>query len=383
MKKLYFFVAAVIFLAAEANATIRRVGFFANQIANQDYYTFQDAYNAANNNDTILIFPGKSLTSIQLNKKLVIIGTGNWLDPNSTPKGNANLQAFAGTPTAASIGFQTGSAGSTVSGFDFASSTVYVGANNITLRRNANLLVTFGYNPNTGGASITQTVSNLQLLENYRLAVNDYYGGFTFTGVNISNNLMSYISFTTNSTFNGNIANNVWAYDGSNGANGGTTVMSNSSPINLGGGAWLFQNNILLSYSNVSAASNYNYFYIQGETNSVFNYNVNVQSYNGSAWPTGTGNVTITPANATLVFNGFPLISTYSADNRYQLQASSAAKVANRPGSSVDAGIFGGLSPYKLSTIPAIPTIYQFTSPQGNNPSGSTIQFNVSTRGNN
>ena len=145
----------------------------------------------------------------------------------------------------------------------------------------------------------------------------------------------------------------------------------------------MFQNNILLSYTNASAASNYNYFTFTGETNSVFNYNLNVQSYNGSTWPVGSGNITVTPANAALVFNGFPAIGSFTADNRYQLTANSAAKVANRPGSSVDAGMFAGPTPYKLSTIPSIPTIYLFTSPQGNNPTGSTIQFNVSTRANN
>ena len=159
--------------------------------------------------------------------------------------------------------------------------------------------------------------------------------------------------------------------------------MSGTNAISLAGGAWLFQNNILAAYNNAAAASNYNYFTFSGETNTVFNYNVNVQSYNGSAWGTGTGNITVTPANAALIFTGFPTIGSSSADARYQLTANSAAKVANRPGSTVDAGMFGGSSPYKLSMIPSIPTIYLFTSPQGNNPSGSSIQFNVSTRGNN
>jgi hypothetical protein len=383
MKKILMLFTAII-ICSSVNATIRRVGFFANQIAGQDYFTFPLAYTAATNGDTILVFPGKSLSpQTGISKKLIIIGTGNWLDPNSTPKGNANLQAFAGSVSASSIQFLTGSAGSVVMGFDFNSATVYVGADNITLRRNKDLYVNLCYNTN-GSASTPISVNNLQLLENYRLGITDSYNNFSNLNINISNNLIYSFNLNTNSSFNGNIANNIWVYDNTNAAgNGGSTVMSNSTGIALSGGAWLLQNNIFLSYTNASAVSNYNYFTFTGETNSVFNYNLALQSSNFLTWPTGTGNIITPIANASNIFAAFPAIGSSTADARYQLTANSPAKVANRPGSTVDAGMYAGPTPYKLSNIPSIPTVYLFTSPNGNNPSGSTIQFNVSTRGNN
>jgi len=81
------------------------------------------------------------------------------------------------------------------------------------------------------------------------------------------------------------------------------------------------------------------------------------------------------------IFNAFPLIGTTSADARYQLKAGSPALTAGSGGTPI--GMYTGNYPYKLSTIPSIPTIYQLSSPQGNNPPGNTMQINVSTRGNN
>jgi hypothetical protein len=383
MKKSILFIGIALFTCSLAHATIRRVGFFGNQIPGVDYATFTLAHNAAANNDTILVFPGISLGGQVINKKLTIIGTGNWLDPNSTPKGNAGLQAFAGTPTAGGLQFQSASAGSVVMGFNFGGNTVYVSANNITLRRNRDLIVNLSYNTN-GPVNTPFPVSNLQLLENYRLSISDTYANFSNTNINISNNLIGYIQLSTASTYSGNIANNVWAYDGTAGAgNGGGTVMSGANSIALAGGAWLFQNNILASYTSASAASNYHYFLFSGETNTVFNYNIALQSNNFTTWGTGTGNIFTPIANAANIFAAFPLIGANTADARYQLTANSPAKVANRPGSTVDAGMFGGVSPYKLSTIPSIPTVYELSSPQGNNPTGSSIQINFSTRANN
>jgi hypothetical protein len=384
MKKFTLLTSICILVVASSHATIRRVGFFANQIPGVDYSSFAAAYTAASNNDTILVFPGKSLGGQVINKKLIIIGTGNWLDPNSTPKGNANLQAFASSPTAGSIQFQSGSAGSVVMGFDFGGNTIYVSADNITIRRNRDLIVNLAYNVNAGGANTPFPVNNLQLLENYKLGLNDSYNGFSNTNINISNNLMAYLSLNTTATYSGNISNNVWVYDNTAPAsNGGASTMSTTNTVSLAGGAWLLQNNIFLSYTNVAAGSNYNYFTFAAETNSVFNYNISLQSYNGTNWGTGTGNIISPHANASAFFAAFPLIGSNTADARYILSANSPAKVANRPGSSVDAGMFGGVSPYKLSTIPSIPTIYQLSSPQGNNPSGNSIQINFSTRANN
>lgn len=386
MKKFSFFAILFLLTVSAVQAKIRRVGYFGSIVANTDYGSFALAVSAASAGDTILVFPGAVATGA-VNKKLIIIGAGNWIDPTSTPKGNENQQAFASTAgISGSMSFQTGSEGSVLTGFYGAGATIYVGANNITLRRNRSITVNLSYNPN-GSASTPIIVNNLAILENYELTINYSYNiaGFGHTNLNVSNNLMESFSLnTTLNTYNGNISNNIWVYDATLPAtNGGTNTQSSTGQIYLGNGAFLFQNNILFYYANAVLANNSSNFIINDGGNTVFNYNVALQSPNNIGIGAGTGNIVVPLANAANVFADFPAIGTNTADNRYKLKAGSPALIAGRPGSSADAGIFGGTTPYKLSTLPSIPSIYALSSPQGNNPTGTTIQINLSTKGNN
>ena len=240
-------------------AAIRRVGFFAAPIPGTDYSTFAAAYTAAAQGDTLLVFPGIPAINQIFAKKIIIIGPGSWLDPLTTPKGNAAQQAFAGTVSINSLTFNAGSDGSVVMGLE--GGNIYVAnASNITVRRNREVTVVMTF------TSPAASISNLQILENYRVTIQSYYtNGSAVTNMNVSNNFIT--SFTTASlnTYSGFISNNVWAFDATltAGLNGGSSTMTGTSEINLGGGAYLFQNNILASYTNASLASNYNYFSFQ------------------------------------------------------------------------------------------------------------------------
>lgn len=369
-----------------ADAKIRRVGYFGLPVANTDYGNFALALAASSANDTILIFPG-AIVSGTINKKLIILGTGNWLSASSVPKGNSDQQAFGSSSLGSTLFFVTGSSGSVVSGLDFATNSVYVGVNDITIRRNRDVTVNLAHNPNGGSASAPIAINNLQLLENYGLIVNTSYSaaGFAQTNLNVSNNLIKSFSVVSGAnTYNGIISNNVWAFDATNpSGNGGSATYSNTNGIDLGNGAFLFQNNLLISYTNANPVSNYNYFIFTNGGNTVFNYNVSLQSSNNIGIGTGSGNTVVSAANVGTIFEDFPAIGTNSADGRYRLKPGSPALVASRPGATIDAGMFAGPSPYKLSTLPSIPSIYSLSSPQGNNPTGSTIQINVSAKGNN
>jgi hypothetical protein len=375
MKKFLLLLLISVMATAALNAKIRRVGFFGPFISGEDYSTFAAAYTAAAAGDTILIFPGVPALNQTFTKKLILIGTGDFLDPNSTPKGNANMQAFAGVATVYNLIFSAGSEGSIVMGFE--GGTYDVRASNITITRNNNCVVYLAV-----GAA---TYSNLQILENYN--VNISYGSATasnVTNINVSNNLIYSFNTSPGNTYSGNISNNVWAYDATQSAgnaNGGSSTMSYPGNIELGGGAYLLQNNIFVSYTNSSVPSNTNYFTFSNGGNSVFNYNLALQSSTPINWGTGTGNVITSIANASAIFAAFPLIGTTSADARYKLGASSPAATVGS--GSTPIGMFAGTNPYKLSMIPAVPTIYKLSSPQGNNPTGSTITINLSTRGNN
>lgn len=377
MKKFAFVSVLIVLLSVNADAKIRRVGFFGSPISGTDYNSFALAYTAAANGDTILIFPNNAVTGT-INKKLFIFGPGYWLDPNSTPKGNNNQQAFAGIATISSITFAAGSDGSVVSGFNDGS--IYIADSNITVSRNRDLTLYI-----TGSSTAGAVFTNLQVLQNYRISINQYYNnGASCLNMNISNNFIYYFSTPSGNTYSGNISNNVWAFDATqntNSLNGGATTLSYGGSIELGAGAYVLQNNIFLSYTNAAAASNYNYFTFSNGGNSVFNYNLALQSSAAINWGTGVGNVITPITNAANVFLAFPLIGSTSADARYQLKAGSPALTTGAGGTPI--GMFAGSYPYKLSGLPAIPSIYQLSSPQGNNPPGNTIQINLSTKGNN
>ncbi len=376
MKKLALLLFTVTFIVTTTNAKIRRVGFFGSPVSGTDYITFAAAYTAAASGDTILMFPSTTLSGT-ISKKLTLIGPGNWLDPNSTPKGNANLQAFAGISTINSLTFDVGSNGSVLSGFY--GGNIYVKDNNITILRNREIDVYITYINPAG------TITNLQVIQNYRLSIRQYYSnGSSSTNMNISNNLIYYFNTPPGNTYSGNISNNVLAYDNTqsaNNLNGGTATLSTANDIELGGGAYLLQNNIFVCYYNAVAASNYNYFTFTNGGNSIFNYNMALQTATATNWGTGVGNSTTAISNSANIFEAFPLIGSSSADARYRLKAGSPALTAGAGSTAI--GMFAGVTPYKLSTIPTIPTIYALSSPQGNNPPGNTIQINVSTRGNN
>ena len=373
MKKFVLLFVIILFIVCSADAKIRRVGFFGSPISGTDYSTFDAANTAAVSGDTILIFPSIILNGT-ISKKLFILGPGNWLDPNATPKGNANQQAFGGIATIGNLTFDPGSNGSVLMGLN--GGNVFVRDNNITIARNAEIIIYVSYN--------VSSITNLQILQNYRVYVYQATAGISSTNMNISNNLISRFYAVSGSTYSGSVSNNVWSYDQTqttNNLNGGASTFSGTFNIELGGGAFLLQNNIFLSYTNASAPSSFNYFTFSNGGNSIFNNNLALESSTPINWGVGTGNVTTPIGNAANIFSAFPLIGTASADARYQLKAGSPALTAGAGGTAI--GMFTSTSPYKLSTIPTIPSIYALSSPQGNNPTGSTIQINVSTKGNN
>lgn len=376
MKKLLILFATVLCCHAIVNAKIRRVGFFASPISGTDYISFSAAYAAAANNDTILVFPNYTVSGT-MEKKLTIIGPGNLLDPTTTPRGNANLQAFPGVASIGNLYFASGSSGSVVMGF--LGGNIYIRESNITIKRNRDSEIYIS------SFSPAGSITNLQVLQNYHVGIRaQYTNGCSNTNLNFSNNFIYIFSLPTGNTYNGIISNNVWAYDATqttNNLNGGAATLSYTGGVELGAGSWLLQNNIFLSYTNAAANSNYNYFIFENGGNSTFNYNLALQSLTPINWGAGTGNVITPISNAANIFNAFPLIASVSADARFQLKAGSPALTVG-PGST-PIGMFTGNYPYKLSTIPTIPTIYSLSSPQGNNPTGSTMQINLSTRGNN
>jgi hypothetical protein len=130
--------------------------------------------------------------------------------------------------------------------------------------------------------------------------------------------------------------------------------------VYLQGGTWAFNNNI-------SNLNNPYYFHGAGIT-----YQNNIGT--GTEFPAGNGN--LQNQNWANIFT-----LTGSMDGQYALKAGSPAIGAGIGGANC--GIFGGNTPYRLSGIPSVPTIYAITSPQGSTPTVNTVQINLSTRSNN
>jgi hypothetical protein len=360
-------------------AKIRRVGFFAQPLANTDYTNITAAVNASANTDTILVFPNVDM-NITLTKRLTIFGPGYFLDAAATPRGNSNQQSFPGIATISQMIFNAGSQNSVVMGFN--GGIFYINTDSITIQRNRDIVVY------VSSASPALNTSNLRLLQNYRLTVANFYSNAsTVSNMLIANNLINAFSLSLNNTYSGLLTNNVWAYDNTqnaNSLNGGSSTMSTNGSIELGAGAFVVQNNIFCALSGASAGVNTNFYHFGNSGNSVFNYNMALQASSGLAqtWGLGgTGNVVTPFANASNIFLAWPLIGTTSADARYQLKAGSPALTVGVGGTAI--GMFAGNFAYKLSGLPPIPSIYSLTSPQGNNPTGNTLQLNISTKGNN
>lgn len=405
-----FFISTVtlLFISTIANATVRRVGYAGvPKVSGVDYTSFYAAYNASSSTagDTIYVFPGASLTGpdwptsndrVEFRKKVIVISKGYWTDTATNPKGNAGLQASKGTAvfgapsccggSGVSIYFFPGSEGSVLMGFDGQGQYVDVQANNITIKRNFNVIIYFD----------DLSLSNLTVEGNYRV---------WFEGNDNQNNIYSNIVIKNNfiyqfllplKTYTGTISNNTWISNGIQNTSGNDLTMSyyrpccdngskDESNIDLQYGTWLFQNNLMLFYTSGSAATNENNFAIVHAENSTLSFNLALASYNFTVWPgTASNNVFLNPALVSTVCRGFPTTGAFSADRKYDLADNSPALKANLPpGSPSDAGMYGGTTPYKLGMIPSIPTIYQISSPQGNNPTGNTITINLSTRSNN
>lgn len=153
--------------------------------------------------------------------------------------------------------------------------------------------------------------------------------------------------------------NAIIAFSSNNGTTSGlinNCAFASTGTQTFGSGAWQIQNSI--SQGSFSG------------TNIIFNNNVGT----GTQFPTGNGNQQNKAWNT--IFN-----LTGSYDGKYALKAGSPAIGAGVSG--IDAGIFGGATPYRLSGIPSVPTIYALTSPQGTTPVGNSVQINLSTRSNN
>lgn len=335
-----FSVVILLTISSGVHAKIWRLNNNANVDA--DFSTLQAAHDSATNGDTIHIEGSpNSYGSFTFNKKLVLLGTGYFLDEN------AGSQALLHTSKLDHINFYVGSAGSVVMGIDFRGYDINVYAHDIVIKRNK-----FS-SPNGNTIDYWQGAVHLRYQSNN--------GNIPVSNVIVTQNygLQIYVHNPSNGIL---ISNNFIGYPGHGGDN--TTGIA----LDMHGNAVaLIQNNIfrrgLVRTYNSNLSNNIMYRgQFAGTGNLISNNLANASQF-------GTTNGNQENIDMTTVFVGSG--AGVSTDGQWKLKSGSPAIGAgygSTSGNSIDAGMYGGQTPYLLAGLPPIPTIYFFENqPVGSN----------------
>lgn len=365
MKKNYFtlgLIAVLIFcLFSTLHAqTIRRCNNNPGVTGVNLYTTLQAAHDAAAVGDIIYIEPSVTdYGSVDVRKRLTIIGNGYFLDKN------ANVSFDPRSSKISSITFDNGSANSILSGLEVGDGLIYINDVNITLTRcrltrNGGNIITFGVSSNLvagqnsrgNNATITRCVIVGGIVGQNSTTVSSQFG----YNCTITNNIhQGQIVSITNTV----IANNVY-YSSIFGGN----VLSNLNGCSV-------TNNIYDARGSTSAVP----FVSSGAGNTISN-NICLGQ---AGTPAGNGNVNFGDETLTfLVANPWPTITT--EDVKFQLAAGSPAIGIGTGGTN--AGAFGGANPYVLSGVPAYPVITNFTTTGVGN-TATPLQVSVTVRSSN
>ncbi len=270
-----------------------------------------------------------SYGTVSLNKRLVIIGPGYFL---SGPNGNAGLQFNTNTANVSVLGIDSLASGSTIIGMD---GSIYLNYNvdNITVQRSYVKLEMGTFYANSR-------------IEN--LVINKCYTSINLSGASLVNpqvtNCIIYSWFAFPAIANGLIRNN--------------TVLTSSNLSNSYVSNNLFHSNINQTFTNCSVK--YNIAEIAGRL------------------PAGNNNQSGFDFSV-LVAGGS------SSDGYYAIPPGSPLLGAGEPlnGVTPAVGAFGTDDPYRLSGIPAIPSIYSLTVPSSVPAAATSMTVTVSTRSNN
>jgi len=320
MKKFQLLFFVILALSLQVDAKIWRVNNNAGITA--DFTTIQDAHDAALNGDTIYVEAStKSYGSLRTVKNLFIIGTGLFLNENP------EIQAIPYSAMFSNVDFSynafSTSANSTITGIITSSVSIRtMGVNVVKCKTNnieihsvnfitiANCYVGDGIAYNSISASKCSNV----VIKNSIIKAGIYLDGEY--GI-IENNIVKGNLTCNNST----VKNNIFT--------GAKSVYK--IPLNT------ISNNKI--YNNVVANA------MLGTQNNNF--------------------ASINPETLFVCWNDGEKCADYSTDASFELLTTSMAKGTGFGGT--DCGIFGGDTPWVLSCIPAVPTIYYFYLKNTNN----------------
>ena len=362
MKKILAFAVLFIALANNIQAAIKRIGYWGTPVTGIDYATPALAVAACANGDSIYVYGSNAGVAWELNltKRLVIIGSGYFYASYTGLNYNAELQNYPSASYAV-VDLSDGSTGSIITGITgrvFANGSHVNSINNIRIS-NCNWTGT--------GASIILkdgiTYDGWEISKCYASSgMNFDNPNSKLTNFKILNNI-----FAVGSVVFGITPGQIGIIENCTFIHGNT-----GSPVNFGGVS-ITVKNCIFTFANANTGNPSSYFY--AFNNAYFNNCV----FDVTPIPSisGTNNIIIpTIYNNPNIYIGWPNIGTLSYDARFTLKAGSPAIGAGIGG--IDCGAFGGVNPYKLSGIPAVPAFTKLTAPSNSaNTNPYTITFSV------
>ena len=309
-----------------------------------DFKTFQAAHDGAASGDT-LYFSGSSVNygNCTLTKKLTVIGPGYYLSSNT------DLQANPAAATVSHVTFNGGSQGSIMMGMTV-TGLLRIDTNNITIKRNR-LYYDTNY-PTIDIRYSTGTISNIILAQNI-IFLNSTSTSTSAKVIDIADNCTGI--FIVNNYINTGHSDVQYQYSiYANASNTDVQVINNTirGQVYLGD-LGTFNNNILragaFSASKIIPRNNL------ADTTQF-----------------GTANGNQENVDMATVFDS----TKTTSDSRWMLDPASPAKGAGLNGE--DLGMYGGMSPYVLSGIPPVPSIYHFTAPvSGSKAQGLPVRIKI------
>jgi hypothetical protein len=310
-----------------------------------DFSSCADALASASvvNGDTLHIEgSATTYTGFTLNKRLTIIGPGYFLSGTNS---NTGLQANPNTATfnGGIIMFDSTASGSVLMGLD-------------------NFFFAIGGNLGSATDNITITRCNINNISQYYT----YTAGTVMSGWKVNKcHILSYIDLSSMVVQNWEITNNIFQ---------GSISLGNTGNLNN-----LVRNNVFRSIV-ILFSTYFSNNIITGTTFTTTNVTIKNNLSTGTNLPAGNGNLN-NQTDAAL-FQG---LTGNSTDGQWRLNTGSNAIGAGETiaGITPDCGAYGTADPYKLSGIPAVPTVYLLTVPASVPSNATSMPITISTKSNN
>jgi hypothetical protein len=307
----FYLVLFIAVINSSANATIWRVNNNSSMGAN--FASINDAVNSAsvNNFDTLHIEPsGTNYPAFTLTKRLVLIGVGYYLQQSPGYQATAQWSRIGGLSY-----LENGGAGSVIQGLDFSvGSGISISVPNVVITRCCFT---------SAGVSINNGANNFMFWSNWGGILN-LGSASNLQGISIRNSFLW--SFSTSST--------------------NTILMENCYCSTYSTSTGVYKNNIFYNTGSSNITSN---------STAIFSHNI----FYGNPFTDGG----VQASNLVNITNAQIFSGSFDSSNQSSLIPISTA-VSNGAGENgVDIGIFGGATPYKMSGIPAIPSIYLLNAP--------------------